>query len=74
MSPLALLHFVKNIAQSLAAPSLSLGPRLIDIDILFMTMLFYKVKQLTILHAGDRDCFVLPLLAAIAPDWRSRFG
>ncbi len=71
LSPLALLHFVKNIEVELGrVPSYHWGPRLIDIDILFYEGVVLRSEQLNIPHVGVVDrAFVLLPLADIAPDW-----
>jgi 2-amino-4-hydroxy-6-hydroxymethyldihydropteridine diphosphokinase len=70
LAPYALLAAVKTIEADMGrAPSRRWGPRLIDVDILFLGDLRLDDPQLTLPHRDlFRRGFVLAPLAEIAPD------
>lgn len=70
LSPLALLHFIKDLERRLGRqPSVRYGPRLIDLDILFYDDLVLETSELVIPHPRLHErAFVLVPLADLAPD------
>lgn len=67
-----LLAFVKALEEDIGrVPGLRFGPRLIDIDILFLGPAVVSLPELEIPHPRLAErAFVLRPLADIAPDWR----
>lgn len=67
-----LLAFVKELEEDIGrVPGLRFGPRLIDIDILFLGQAVVSLPELEIPHPRLVErAFVLRPLADIAPDWR----
>ncbi len=70
LAPLALLDLVKGMEVAMGRqPGERWGPRLIDIDILFMAGIKFDHPRLRLPHPGLLDrAFVLVPLAEIAPD------
>lgn len=72
LGPEALLRHVKDIEQRVGRrPTRQYGPRVVDIDILFLGDTVLSTPTLTIPHAlmAERR-FVLQPLADVAADWR----
>ena len=71
LSPRALLRHLKELEQKIGrTPSIRFGPRLIDIDILFIDDLVFEEEDLILPHPRMAERrFVLAPLADIAPDW-----
>lgn len=72
LSPPDLLAAVKRVEHELGrVPTFRNGPRLIDIDILYMDDVVLESATLTLPHPrmAERE-FVLRPLAALAPDWQ----
>jgi 2-amino-4-hydroxy-6-hydroxymethyldihydropteridine diphosphokinase len=71
LTPLQLLAYLKSIEIALGRlPSSHLGPRLIDLDILFYDDLVLDAQGLTIPHPHlSERSFVLVPLADLAPDF-----
>lgn len=70
LSPLDLLHFIKQIEQQVGrVERFRWGPREIDIDIIFFGSQRFETPELTIPHPrfSERD-FVLQPLADLAPE------
>ena len=65
LTPEQLLSFVKNVETKVGRiPRFKLGPREMDIDIIFYDNLVYKEGQLQIPHPGfcERDFVLMPLM------------
>lgn len=71
LSPEDLLDFLKTSEKQLGRePGIPWGPRLIDMDILFMDDLVIRSEQLSVPHPRVSErMFALVPLAEIAPDW-----
>ena len=72
LAPLALLALVKELEVGLGrTPGLRFGPRVIDVDILFIGDRVVSLPDLEIPHPRMAErAFVLAPLAEIAPDFR----
>jgi len=72
LEPLALMHALQRLETQLGrVPSFRMGPRLIDIDILFCDDIIMHTDALTLPHPGiTQRAFVLRPLLDLAPQLR----